>query len=87
MTTEQLTINHRLCGGMDMDIEDFWGVMFASALGTFVACVVCAFALCLLGEWRATLRREEERQRFLAASATPVEQVGVGEPVVLVLST
>ena len=85
MTTEQRTINHRLCGGMDIDID--WSVVFASGIGTLVACVVCLVVICVLGEWRATLRREEERQRFLAASATPVEQVGVGQPVVLVLST
>ena len=67
---------------MDIDID--WSVVFASAIGAFVACVVCVFLLCLLGERRAALRREEERLRFLA---TPVQQVGVGEPVVLVLST
>ena len=70
---------------MDIDID--WSVVLASAIGTLVACVVCLIVICVLGEWRATVRREEERQRFLAASATQVEQVGVGEPVVLVLST
>jgi len=70
---------------MDIDID--MNVVFASAIGTFVVCLVFAFVLCLLGERRAALRREEDRLRFLAASATPVEQVGVGQPVVLVLST
>ena len=70
---------------MGIDID--WSVVFASGIGTLVACVVCLVVICVLGEWRATLRREEERQRFLAASATRVVLVGVGQPVVLVLST
>ena len=61
MTTAQLTINHRVGDDMDIDMK----TVFAGAIGAFVACILCLFLICWLGDRRNAAIRARETQQFL----------------------
>ena len=60
----ELTINHRVCGGMDTN------VIVAISVSISAVCLCC---MCILGERFARARREKDREEFCAAAA-PVDK-------------